>query len=78
MRPLYLALLALGCSSLAQADPTPPPPSLRLPAGVQPLRHALDLTLVPSAPRFSGVITISREESLARSRAGIAAFLAGY
>lgn len=34
------------------------PPTLRLPAGARPLRYEVELTLRPSAPRFSGRIDI--------------------
>ncbi len=51
------SLAALTVLALA-GDPTPPPPSLRLPGNVRPVRQAIDLTLDPDA----------RSRSRARSR----------
>jgi aminopeptidase N len=42
----------------AQDWPEPEPPELRLPDTVRPVRYALDLTLLPAAPTFSGTVTI--------------------
>jgi aminopeptidase N len=53
-----LALIALALISLAANEATPPPPKLRLPAGVRPTRYTLDLRVVPAEPKFSGTITI--------------------
>ncbi|MGZ3408295.1 MAG: M1 family metallopeptidase, partial [Polyangia bacterium] len=53
-----LALSTLALLTLAANDPTPPPPKLRLPAGVRPTRYALDLRVVPSEPGFSGTVAI--------------------
>jgi aminopeptidase N len=41
--------------------PEPQPPKLRLPDSVRPLRYALDLTLLPAEPTFSGTVTIDVE-----------------
>jgi len=38
--------------------PEPEPPELRLPDTVRPVRYALDLTLLPAEPTFSGTVTI--------------------
>ena len=48
----FLSLLTL----IALAAPAPP--KLRLPAGVHPTRMALDLTIIPGQPRFSGKVDI--------------------
>ena len=47
---MLMLLLALT------ADPAPP--TLRLPPGVRPTHYALDLTVVPAQPSFSGTVTI--------------------
>ncbi len=38
--------------------PEPQPPPLRLPDSVRPVRYALDLTLLPAEPTYSGTVTI--------------------
>jgi len=38
--------------------PEPQPPRLRLPDSVRPVRYALDLTLLPAEPTYSGTVTI--------------------
>jgi len=38
--------------------PEPQPPALRLPDTVRPVRYALDLTLLPAEPTYSGTVTI--------------------
>jgi aminopeptidase N len=38
--------------------PEPQPPALRLPDSVRPVRYALDLTLLPAEPTYSGTVTI--------------------
>ena len=58
MRAAYLPLCLIALASLAAADPAPTPPTLSLPAGVRPTHYALDLTIVPSQPAFSGAVTI--------------------
>ncbi|WP_093523189.1 M1 family metallopeptidase [Stigmatella erecta] len=41
--------------------PEPAPPVLRLPHTVRPVRYALDLTLLPAEPTYSGTVTIDVE-----------------
>ncbi|HEY0093215.1 MAG TPA: M1 family peptidase, partial [Archangium sp.] len=38
--------------------PEPQPPQLRLPDSVRPVRYALDLTLLPAEPTYSGTVTV--------------------
>jgi aminopeptidase N len=52
------ALIALSLLLSLGAAPPPTPPTLRLPAGAAPAHYALDLTIVPAADSFSGVVTI--------------------
>ncbi|HET9451131.1 MAG TPA: M1 family metallopeptidase, partial [Aggregicoccus sp.] len=72
-RPLLL-LLALGLLSCRHAPEAPPvpataalaypepaPPALRLPDSVQPVRYALELTLLPAEDRYPGTVTIDVE-----------------
>jgi cytosol alanyl aminopeptidase len=40
---------------------TPPPPEFLLPDAAEPRQYALDLTIVPSAPAFRGIVTIDIE-----------------
>src|SRR5262249_15499278 len=49
-------LLILFTFSLSAA--APPPPTLRLPAGVSPLGYAIHLKLVPGAESFSGEVDV--------------------
>src|SRR5258705_3372953 len=59
-----LATLLLLVASLLPAlcwaaEPSHPPvPSLRLPAGVRPTHYALDLSIDPSQPTFTGSVAI--------------------
>lgn len=74
MRHASHALLAatlLACAAHAPA-PAPPeaaeaPPLLLLPEGVRPLRYALALEVVPSAPGFAGTAEIELELSAPRT-----------
>jgi aminopeptidase N len=45
-------------SATAPSWPEPQPPALRLSESVRPVRYALDLTLLPSEPTYSGTVTI--------------------
>ncbi len=69
-----LALVSLRCAHAPEAPPAAPtastpvaaapewpepqPPQLRLPDSVRPVRYALDLTLLPAEPTYSGTVTI--------------------
>ncbi|ADO68239.1 M1 family metallopeptidase [Stigmatella aurantiaca] len=68
------ALLALACARCAHAPeeapapvaavaewPEPAPPPLRLSSAVRPVHYALDLTLLPAEPTYSGTVTIDVE-----------------
>ncbi len=70
---LFLALASLRCAHAPEAPPAPTasppvaaapqwpepqPPALRLPDSVRPVRYALDLTLLPAEPTYSGTVTI--------------------
>lgn len=58
-RPYLLALaLSAWPGPVPGASANPAPPTLRLPAGVRPLRYRLDLQIVPSAPSYSGTVAI--------------------
>jgi alanyl aminopeptidase len=53
------AALAASAPALPAAAPaTPTPPSLRLPAGVAPVRYAVDWTIDPAKETFEGAIEI--------------------
>ena len=52
-----MSLLAV-LTVLALAGDATPPPTLRLPGGVRPLRQAVDLTLDPARETFSGSVEI--------------------
>jgi alanyl aminopeptidase len=54
-RPFALFLTVFAGASLATAAV---PPNLRLDGSVRPLRYAVDLTLLPDATSFSGIIDI--------------------
>ena len=68
--PVLLALAAPRCAHAPEAPPAPAPvaaapswpepqpPALRLSEAVRPVRHALDLTLLPAEPTYSGTVTI--------------------
>ncbi|GHG68438.1 M1 family metallopeptidase [Comamonas sp. JC664] len=67
--PLFVAVAVLRCAHAPEAPPAAPvsaapewpeaqPPELRLPKSVQPTRYALDLTLLPAEPTFSGSVAI--------------------
>ncbi len=65
--PAALAAVLLACAAHAPV-PAPSaaaeaPPLLLLPEGVRPLRYALDLEVVPSAPAFAGTAEIEIELS---------------
>jgi aminopeptidase N len=73
-RTLLAVLLVLGLPHCAHAPeaaappgaavvewPEPSPPGLRLPGTVQPVRYALDLTLLPAEPTYTGTVTIDME-----------------
>ena len=71
---LALTLASLRCAHASEAPaaaptaptpvaaapewPEPQPPRLRLPDSVRPVRYALDLTLLPAEPTYSGTVTI--------------------
>jgi aminopeptidase N len=75
MRQSFLAILLVlgltGCAHAPEASPPPvatpaawpepSPPALRLPGTVRPVRYALDLTLLPAEPTYSGTVTIDVE-----------------
>jgi alanyl aminopeptidase len=70
MRHVQLAALAAALLACAAHAPVPAPsgaaeapPLLLLPEGVRPLRYALDLEVVPSAPAFAGTAEIEIELS---------------
>jgi alanyl aminopeptidase len=50
--------LLLGCSLAAAAAPALDPPKLRLSDNVQPVRYAVDLTVVPDRDTFRGAVDI--------------------
>ncbi|HUC43162.1 MAG TPA: M1 family metallopeptidase [Candidatus Sulfotelmatobacter sp.] len=50
-------VLALACTA-SDASTAAAPPTLRLPSIAKPRHHALELTIVPTEPRFSGSIVI--------------------
>lgn len=47
-----------SASASAEAPPDVTPPALRLPGDVAPVRYAVDLTLDPAAPTFTGTLTV--------------------
>ncbi|MFY0562954.1 ERAP1-like C-terminal domain-containing protein [Archangium lansingense] len=69
-----IALVSLRCAHAPEAPPVAPtaptpvaaapewpepqPPQLRLPDSVRPVRYALDLTLLPAEPTYSGTVTV--------------------
>jgi len=61
MKPTLLAVLTLVLCAPGFGGSAETPPALQLPATVRPLRHALDLTIVPTADDFSGSIVIEVE-----------------
>src|ERR1700722_16032320 len=50
--------IAILCAPLAFSAPTLEPPKLRLDGSVQPLRYAVDLTIVPDRDTFHGSVDI--------------------
>ncbi|HEV8038709.1 MAG TPA: M1 family metallopeptidase [Bryobacteraceae bacterium] len=57
---MRLFVLFVTCSlAAALAAPTLEPPKLRLPDNVQPIRYAVDLTIVPDRDTFRGAVDIS-------------------
>jgi len=62
LRGLVVGFVLLALCGSAAADvaepPHPPTPSLRLPPGVRPTRYALDLSIDPSQPTFTGSVAI--------------------
>jgi aminopeptidase N len=58
---------AVATAAATTSPPTPTPPTLRLPAGARPVRYALDLTIVPATPTFSGRVTIDLQLGAATS-----------
>ncbi|MDC0712265.1 M1 family metallopeptidase [Stigmatella sp. ncwal1] len=75
MHRLFVSvLLAFACARCAHVPETPPapvaaavdwpepaPPPLRLSSAVRPVRYALNLTLLPAEPAYSGTVTIDVE-----------------
>jgi alanyl aminopeptidase len=59
IRGMRAVTLLLVCALAAAAQPSPP--SFRLPAGVQPVRYDLDLTIVPDRATFDGKVAIDIE-----------------
>ena len=59
----FIALAFFGCAHQLPAPQgaAPLPPQFRLPASARPLRGTLELTVVPSEERFSGVATYDLE-----------------
>jgi len=58
--PPSSAVAPTPLASLALAKP-PPPPALRLPGTARPLGYAVDLTVVPSAVTFNGVVDLDMQ-----------------
>ncbi len=57
---MRLFLLLVSCSfATALAAPTLEPPKLRVPDNVQPIRYAVDLTIVPDRDTFGGTVDIN-------------------
>ncbi|QSQ28472.1 M1 family metallopeptidase [Pyxidicoccus parkwayensis] len=55
------AITAPTPAASAPSWPEPQPPRLRLPDTVWPVRYALDLTLLPAEPTYTGAVTIDVE-----------------
>src|SRR5580658_2727349 len=51
--------LVVICSLAAAAAPTLEPPKLRVPDNIQPMRYAVDLTIVPDRDKFQGAVDIN-------------------
>src|SRR3984885_16011621 len=51
--------IAILCAPLAFSAPTLDPPKLRLDGSAQPIRYAVDLTIIPDRDMFRGSVDIS-------------------
>lgn len=62
MRWSFLVLVAVACGARQQLPPPGlDPPAFRLPREVRPAAYAVDLTLTPGEPRFTGTVDIDVE-----------------
>ncbi len=67
MRAAFVLTVAVACAPAVAPDPVaprpvtsdPPPPGLRLPRDVVPVRYALELTIAPDSTRAAGAVAIA-------------------